>query len=79
MVVIFQFVWNTWMLGKHYRGKFDGNLLYSDSLYSSLDKIYKKNGPFPLDVLKKIGYAVREYDLYRLHGARFSCISQTFV
>lgn len=27
-------------------------------LYSSLDKIYKKHGPFPLDVLKRIGYAV---------------------
>lgn len=30
------------------------------SFFSSLDKIYKKHGPFPFDVLKKVAYAVSE-------------------
>ncbi|KAL0138171.1 kinase-like domain-containing protein [Mucor lusitanicus] len=37
----------------------------------SLDQIYKKNGPFPLDVLKKVGYAIVDgliylYDEHRI-------------
>lgn len=35
-------------------------------LNSSLDQIYKKHGPFPLDVLKRIAYAVSKwkYNMY---------------
>lgn len=58
MEVIFRFVWSTWMLGM-VQTPFNITRVYLIYfLYSSLDQIYKKHGPFPLDVLKRIGYAV---------------------
>lgn len=59
MEAIFRSAWSIWTLGKYtvqFLQEHPSNLQYHSR---SLDRIYKKHGPIPMDVLKKITYAVR--------------------